>query len=102
MKGYKVSDRRMELGDGGWPDDSTAGWKESGPFPEHVITRRGITRGNILNISLPSAWWFWAKRLLFGPQVSLMRASRARHSGCSHYRCYSYSEWETSYKANVI
>lgn len=51
MNGYKVSYTRMELGDGGWADDSTVGWRESGPFPEHVITRRGITRGNILKIS---------------------------------------------------
>lgn len=25
MKGFKVSDARMEFGDGGWPGDTTAG-----------------------------------------------------------------------------
>lgn len=56
MRGYKVPDGRMELGDGGWPGHTIAGGRESGPFPEHAVASTGkVTRGKLLKIFRQSA-----------------------------------------------
>lgn len=56
MRGYKVPDARMELGDGGWPGDTIVRGRESGPFPEHAIASTGkVTRGKLLKMFRPSA-----------------------------------------------